>query len=334
VPLVSAIAAGNCAIVKPSELAPASAALIKNIINEYLDPQCFVAMTGDIQVASALLDRPFDHIFFTGSTNIGQEVMKKAARYLTPITLEMGGKSPSIIDDSADLGLAAKRIIWGKCLNAGQTCIAPDYVLISKHLVNDFVRLAKTNLDAMLGDNKRMAESYGRIINERHFLRLVNFLSDGRIAHGGVHDPKERFMEPTILVDVKPESSVMREEIFGPILPVIGVKNLNAAMDFVNERPHPLVLYIFSRKKSVIANVLDRCPSGGVAINDCVTQAGIIDLPFGGLGPSGMGAYHGIYGFETFSHLRAVHKRANILDNPLKYPPYTEKKLSLARLLL
>lgn len=334
VPLISAIAAGNSAIVKPSEFAPASAALIADIINQNLDPQCFRAIGGDASVAQALLELPFDHIFYTGSTAVGKEVMKKAAEHLTPVTLEMGGKCPCIIDDSADLSLAVKRILWGKCLNAGQTCIAPDYVLINKHLIHDFIGFAKTNLELMFGKKVSDADSFGRIINTRHFLRLINYLKDGRIAHGGKFDGDDRFIEPTILVDVKPHAAVMSEEIFGPILPLIGVSSLDEAIDFINERPHPLALYIFSKNKKAIRQVLDKTLSGGVAINDCVTQVGIIDLPFGGVRHSGMGAYHGLHGFETFSHLRAVHKRANLLDNPIKYPPYSNRNLSLARMIL
>lgn len=334
VPLISAIAAGNCAIVKPSELAPASATVITEIINQNLDPHCFRAICGDATVAKALLDLPFDHIFYTGSTAVGKEVMKKAAEYLTPVTLELGGKSPCIIDDSADLNLAVKRILWGKCLNAGQTCIAPDYVLISDHLVNDFVSSAKAHLEMMFSKDAKDAESFGRIINQRHFQRLISYIKDGKVACGGKYDAKDYYLEPTILVDVKPDSPVMTEEIFGPILPLIVVKGIEGAIDFINARPHPLALYVFSKDKKAIRHVLDHTLSGGVAINDCVAHVGIIDLPFGGVRHSGMGSYHGIHGFETFSHMRAVHKRANLLDNPIKYAPYSERKLSLARMIL
>lgn len=334
VALVSAIAAGNCAIVKPSELAPESARVIANIINNYLDPRCFRAICGDASTSQALLDLPFDHIFYTGSTSVGAEVMKKAAHHLTPVTLELGGKSPCIIDRSSDLALAAKRIMWGKCLNAGQTCIAPDYILMPHDLIEDFVAHAKRHLNAMFGDEPRKSDSFGRIVNPRHLKRLVSYLSDGRIAHGGKYDESENYLEPTILVQVKKDAPVMNDEVFGPILPIVGVDSFEQAIDFVNNKPNPLALYVFSNDKSTIQYALDRTLSGGVTINDCISHVGIIDLPFGGVRHSGIGSYHGVHGFETFSHLRSVHQRANMLDVPIKYPPYTDKKLKLARILL
>lgn len=334
VALASAIAAGNCVIVKPSELASESANVIANIINNYLDPRCFRAICGDKTTAQTLLDLPFDHIFYTGSTAVGIEVMKKAAVHLTPVTLELGGKSPCIIDRSADLSLAAKRILWGKCLNAGQTCIAPDYILMEKDLVNDFVAHAKRHLNAMFGDNNKMSDSFGRIVNGQHFERLLKYLHNGRIVHGGAFDAEDLYLEPTLLVDVSPESPVMQDEIFGPILPIMGVDSLHDAISFVNDKPNPLALYVFSNDKKNIKLVLDRTISGGITINDCISHVAIIDLPFGGIRHSGIGSYHGVHGFETFSHMRSVHKRANILDMPIKYPPYSEKKLKLARILL
>lgn len=334
VPLISAIAAGNCAIVKPSELAPQSAKIIAEIINETLDSSCFRAICGDKNTAQALLDLPFDHIFYTGSTTVGREVMLKAAHHLTPVTLELGGKSPAIIDDTADLNLSVKRILWGKCLNAGQTCIAPDYVLIHESRIKEFVELAKTHLGLMFGDNIQGTPSLGRIINNNHFARLIGYLKDGTIALGGSYDQQENFIEPTILIDVKPNAPVMTDEIFGPILPLIGVKDLAQAIRFINERPHPLALYVFSKDKTNIRSVMQQTLSGSVAINDCVAHVGISDLPFGGVRHSGIGAYHGFAGFETFSHLRSVHHRANLLDNPIKYAPYSERKLALARMVM
>lgn len=334
VPLVSAIAAGNCAIVKPSEFAPASASVIADIINNHLENRCFRAILGDTTTAQSLLDLPFDHIFYTGSSTIGTEVMKKAAVHLTPVTLELGGKSPCIVDASADLKLAVKRILWGKYMNAGQTCIAPDYVLIDRKLINDFVMFAKTHLLAMYGDQVEKSESYGRIINQQHFTRLVSYLGEGLVAHGGRHDAATKFLEPTILLDVKADAAVMTDEIFGPILPIIGINVLDEAISFINRKAKPLAIYVFSNNSRHIEKVIEETISGGIAINDCVSQAGIIGLPFGGVGHSGFGAYHGVYGFETFSHMRAVHKRANILDNAIKYAPYSDKKLKLARILL
>lgn len=334
VPLISAIAAGNCAILKPSEISSASAMLISEIITNSLDPSCFQVVLGDRAIAEQLLDKPYDHIFYTGNTEVGREVMAKAARFLTPVTLELGGKSPCIIDESADLSLSAKRILWGKCLNAGQTCIAPDYVLIKPHLIDEFVKHAKLHLSSMFGENPQAAESFGRIINERHYSRLAGYLGQGRIVHGGHHDRADLFIEPTIMTDVDKNASLMTEEIFGPILPLVSVHNLDEAINFIDQRPHPLALYIFSTNQQVIDRVLHNTLSGSVAINDTVSQVGNCELPFGGVRSSGIGAYHGHFGFETFSHMRAIYRRANMLDLPIKYPPYTEKKLNLVKLVL
>ncbi len=334
VPLISAIAAGNCVVLKPSELATASETLIKELVEKYLDQDCFRVITGGREVAQTLVDLPFDHIFYTGSTNVGREVMRKAAEHLTPVTLELGGKSPVLIDSDIDIELAAKRILWAKCLNAGQTCIAPDYVLIKKELIKPFIIAAKHYLEKTYANAIKSHANYGRIINEKHSERLISYLTDGTIAHGGDYDAKTRFVEPTILIDLKPDAAVMKDEIFGPILPLIGVGSMDEAIAMVNARPHPLALYIFSNNKKVIKKICESTLSGGVAINDCISQVAISSLPFGGVRHSGMGAYHGHFGFETFSHLRAVHKRANLLDNPIKYPPYSETKLNLARMVM
>ncbi|HXW53988.1 MAG TPA: aldehyde dehydrogenase family protein [Myxococcota bacterium] len=334
VPLVSAIAAGNCAVVKPSEMAHESAQVIADIVNQYLDPNCFRAIGGGVETAKYLLDLPFDHIFYTGSTLVGKEIMAKAARHLTPVTLELGGKSPAIVDKDCDLSLAVKRILWGKCLNAGQTCIAPDYVLLHSEHTTSFVAHAKKHLQAMFGDSIIKSQSYARIVNERHFDRLVSYLSQGKVVLGGRYDRAEKFIEPTILMDAPPDAPVMVDEIFGPILLVIPVTDLSEAIAFINERPHPLALYIFSKDKRNIRQVLDRTISGGVAINEVLSQVAITELPFGGVRYSGIGGYHGAFGFETFSHMRAIYKRSNFLDNPLRYAPYTERKLKLAKTLL
>lgn len=334
VPMISAIAAGNCVVLKPSELASSSEALITELVHNYLDKDCFRVLTGGREVAQALVELPFDHIFYTGSTNVGREVMRKAAENLTPVTLELGGKSPVLIDSDVDLQLVAKRIMWAKCLNAGQTCIAPDYILVKKELIKPFIIAAKQYLSKTYGDDLRSNPNYGRIINEAHSERLISYLTNGTIAHGGNYVAKERFVEPTILIDIIANAPVMNDEIFGPILPLIGVNSMDEAIAMVNARPHPLALYIFSNNKKTIKTICDRTLSGGVAINDCISQVAISSLPFGGVRHSGMGSYHGQFGFETFSHLRAVHKRANLLDNPIKYPPYSETKLNLARMVM
>ncbi len=333
IPLVSAIAAGNCAIVKPSEIATHSSEIIIDIIND-LDPQCFRAIGGDFAVSQVLLEHPFDHIFFTGSTKIGEEVMKKAAVHLTPVTLELGGKSPVIVDRTSNQAMAVKRILWSKCLNAGQTCVAPDYVLMPYELIDQFINLSKKYLGSMFGPKVQESASFGRIINERHFNRLINYLNDGYIALGGQHDIATKFIEPTILINVDVNAPIMNEEIFGPILPIIGIDSLQDAIDFIAKKPAPLALYIFSDDKNHIQEIMQKTISGGVSINDCVSHAGIASLPFGGIRHSGMGQYHGRYGFETFSHMRAVHKRGVRLDNPVRYPPYSEKKLNIAKILL
>lgn len=332
VPLVSALAAGNCVVLKPSEHALHSEKLIKEIIEKYLDRDCVSVLCGDRELAQALVETPFDHIFYTGSTQVGREVMKKAAHNLVPVTLELGGKSPAIVAEDADIDRAAQRIMWAKCLNAGQTCIAPDYVLLHERQIEPFVMSAKKYLRAMYGDDPRLSEDYGRIINRHHTERLKNYLFDGRIVCGGTIDLDERYVEPTIMVEVKPDATVMKEEIFGPILPLISVKNTDEAISFVTAREHPLALYIFSHNKKTIKKICDGTLSGGVVINDCITHVAISDLPFGGIRHSGMGNYHGRYGFETFSHLRAFHQKGRFFDNPIKYPPYSSVKLSLARL--
>lgn len=333
-PLISAIAAGNCAIVKPSELAPASEQVLLHLINDHLDSSCFRVIPGGADTAQALLKLPFDHIFYTGGAQVARDVLRHAAENLIPTTLELGGKSPVIIDQHCNLKLAVKRIWWAKCLNAGQTCVAPDYVLMPKTLQNDFVALSKEYIFANYGLEIEESASFGRIVNERHLKRLVGYLEDGEIAFGGRYKTADLFIEPALLLNVPVDASALNEEIFGPILPIVSVDSLDEAIAFVAQRPHPLALYIFSDNKESINKVKDRTSSGGLCINECISQAGILGLPFGGIGPSGMGNYHGKFGFETFSHLRAVHQRANLLDNPLKYPPYSDQKLNLARLVM
>lgn len=334
VPLISAIAAGNCALVKPSEMAPHSAKLIALIMEEALDKRCFRAVLGDSETSKSLCQLPYDHIFYTGNGTIGAQVMSRAAQHLTPITLELGGKSPCIVDRSADLSMAVKRIMWGKCLNAGQTCVAPDHVLIEKELMADFISLARSYIRGAYEEDILGSPSYGRIINEHHFYRLMSLMEDGTIALGGRHDLTRRFIEPTILTDVDKGMRVMREEIFGPILPLVAINNMDEAIESIQDRPDPLAIYLFCRDKILINRVFEHTLSGSLTINDCISQAGISQLPFGGVGQSGFGRYHGQYGFETMSHMRAIYKRSNVLDNPVKYPPYSESKLRIAKMLL
>lgn len=328
-PLVSAIAAGNCAVLKPSELAPRTAEVITALVRETFTEDFISVVTGGPDVAEALLAERFDKIFFTGSTRVGRLVMAAAAKHLTPVTLELGGKCPAIVCADANVELAAKRIAWGKFMNAGQTCVAPDFVLVQRSVLERFVAVLKKSLREFYGEDASQSADYGRIVNARHFDRLINYLRDGKVVHGGTHDAKDLFLAPTILEDVSPDASVMLEEIFGPILPVLEFDRLGDALASLRGRPTPLALYVFSNDRATQARVLAETRSGGVCVNDVVSHMIGTGLPFGGLGESGLGAYHGRAGFDTFSHDRAVLRRATWLDTPFRYPP---QKLSLAGL--
>jgi aldehyde dehydrogenase (NAD+) len=329
VPLVSAIAAGNCAVLKPSELAPRTAEAIVALVKETFAENFVSIFNGGVDVAEALLRERFDKIFFTGSTRVGRSVMAASAKHLTSVTLELGGKCPAIVCADAAIGQAAKRIAWGKFMNAGQTCVAPDFVLVQRGVREAFVAALKKSLREFYGDDASKSPDYGRIVNARHFTRLVNYLHDGKIIHGGEQDAKDLFLAPTILTEVLPESPVMQEEIFGPILPVLEFDKLDDALALLRERPTPLALYVFTRDRATQARVLAETRSGGACINDVVSHMIGTGLPFGGLGESGMGAYHGRAGFDEFTHQRAVLRRALWLDPPFRYPP---PKLSLAGL--
>ena len=328
-PLVSAIAAGNCAVLKPSELAPRSAETIATLVQKHFAEEFISVVNGGAEVAEALLRERFDKIFFTGSTRVGRAVMAAAARHLTPVTLELGGKCPAIVCTDAPIELAARRIAWGKFMNAGQTCVAPDYVLVERGARDEFVAALQKALRGFYGADPSRSPDYGRIVNARHFERLAGYLRDGKVACGGAHDAKDLFLAPTILVDVAPDAPVMLEEIFGPILPVLEFTNLDAALAMLRGRPTPLALYIFTRDRATETRVLEESRSGGVCVNDVVSHMIGTGLPFGGLGESGMGAYHGRAGFDAFSHQRAVLRRATWLDTPFRYPP---ARLSLAGL--
>jgi aldehyde dehydrogenase (NAD+) len=329
VPLVSAIAAGNCAVLKPSELAPRTAEAIATLVREAFAENCISIFTGGVDGAEALLRERFDKIFFTGSTPVGRAVMAAAAKHLTPVTLELGGKCPVIVCADAAIDQAAKRIVWGKFMNAGQTCVAPDFVLVQRGVREAFVIALKKSLRKFYGEDASKSADYGRIVNARHFARLVNYLNDGKIIHGGEQDAKDLFLAPTILTDVLPESPVMQEEIFGPILPVLEFDDLDDALARLRDRPTPLAFYLFTSNRVTEARVLAETRSGGACVNDVVSHMIGTGLPFGGLGESGMGSYHGRAGFATFSHQRTVLRRATWLDTPFRYPP---QKLSLARL--
>ncbi|WP_345552401.1 aldehyde dehydrogenase family protein [Microbulbifer aestuariivivens] len=330
-PLVPAIAAGNCAVVKPSELSPATSALIAELLPRYLDSDAFVCVEGAVDETSALLEQQWDHILYTGGGRVGRIVMSAAARYLTPVTLELGGKSPCIVADDADIEVAARRIAWAKFTNAGQTCIAPDYLLCTRATAERLLPAIQNSVREMFGDNPRESSDFGRIVNERHAQRLAAYLQDGEVLWGGESDPANRYIAPTLLRGAGLETAVMQEEIFGPILPVVELEDFSRVEEFVNDRDKPLALYVFTRDEATADRILSRCSSGNACVNDCMMFMAVHDLPFGGVGASGMGAYHGEHGFKTFSHYKAVMKRKNILDLSVRYAPFTDAKFKLLR---
>lgn len=334
-PLIGAIAAGNCAIVKPSEVAPATSALLARLLPRYLDPDCIRVVEGAVDETTALLRERFDHIFYTGNGTVGRIVMRAAAEHLTPVTLELGGKSPCIVDERVKLTTAARRIAWGKFWNAGQTCVAPDYVLVHERIHDALVDALRATLREFYGDDPRQSPDYSRIVNARHHQRLVRLLDrrSGTVAVGGQHDVDDRYIAPTILTEVPSDAPVMADEIFGPILPVLKISGADEAVAFVNARPKPLALYVFSSEAAFCDTILERTSSGGASVNHVWMHLANPHLPFGGVGESGMGAYHGRSSFECFSHHRSVLRKPFLLDPPLAYPPYTEaKKAWLERL--
>ena len=335
VPLIGAIAAGNCAIVKPSELVPATSALIASRLPEYIDGECVQVVEGGVPETTELLAEQFDHIFYTGNGTVGRIVMEAAAKHLTPVTLELGGKSPCIVDQHTDLDVAARRIVWGKFYNAGQTCVAPDYVLAHEAIEDELVSRMKQTIRDFFGDDPRASPDFGRIVNARHLGRLMKLLDgSGEVVAGGSADEHDRYIAPTILRNVAPDAPVMADEIFGPILPVIRVADIDQAVAFVNARPKPLALYLFTNDQAVQTKVLARTSSGGVTVNHTLLHLTVPSLPFGGVGASGLGAYHGRLSFETFSHRKAVLVKPTWLDPWFFYPPYNESKKRWVRRLI
>ncbi len=333
-PAIGAIAAGNCVVIKPSELASASSELQRRLVDKYLDREAIRVVEGGVAETSLLLEQRWDHIFYTGGGAIGKVVMAAAAKHLTPVTLELGGKSPCIVDQDVDLDTAARRIVWGRFMNAGQTCVAPDYILAHESVEEALIAKLKQVLQEFYGDDPKASRDYARIINERHFHRLKKLLSSGEVVAGGETDEAERYIAPTILRGVKETDKVMEDEIFGPILPVLKVPSIDAALRIVSSRPKPLALYVFTKDKQVSAKVVERTSSGGVCINDAISHMLPPDLPFGGVGASGMGAYHGKGSFDTFSHQKSVLDKPTFVDPPLRYPPYTDEKMKWVRRLL
>lgn len=329
--VAAAISAGNCVVMKPSELAPRTSRLIATLVPKYLDERAIRVVEGAAEEAGALLELPFDHILYTGGGRVGRIVMRAAAKHLTPVTLELGGKSPCIVLPDAKLETAARRIAWGKFTNAGQTCIAPDYVLTDADTEARLVPLLEKVLLKMFGEDPARSESYGRIVNERHFDRLAALMGSGTVAVGGRSDRQARFIEPTVLTAVSPDSPAMQEEIFGPILPIVRADDLDAAIRFVRARDKPLSAYIFTTNRSAEQRFLDGISAGNVCINDTMMFMAADALPFGGVGESGMGAYSGEHGFRTFSHMKAVMKRGWWPDPAVRYAPFTAAKFTLLR---
>jgi aldehyde dehydrogenase (NAD+) len=330
-PLVTVVAAGNCAVLKPSELAPATAALVADLVPEYLDGDCIRVVAGGVPEATLLLEQRWDHIIFTGGAYVARIVMAAAARHLTPVTLELGGKSPCIVLPDADLEIAARRIAWGKCTNAGQTCIAPDYVLTDAPTMQALVPLLQQAIRDMYGDDPGRCADYGRIVSDGHFDRITGLLEGGAPVHGGAADRERRYIEPTIVAPADPDSALMQEEIFGPVLPIVETGDLQAALDFILARPKPLAAYLFSKSTSAAERVVSELSSGSICINDVMMFMAVDELPFGGVGASGTATYKGEPGFRQLSHQKAVLRRGWKPDWRLRYAPFTGHKVRWLR---
>ncbi|KAG2206883.1 hypothetical protein INT47_007640 [Mucor saturninus] len=330
-PVVGAIAAGNCIAIKPSEVSQHTAELMATILPKYLDPRAYTVITGAIPETTAVLENRFDHIFYTGNGLVGKIVMTAAAKHLTPVTLELGGKSPAIVTEDADVNITAHRLLWGKFFNNGQTCVAPDYVLVAKSKLEPLLEAFRKTIVEYYGQDAQKSGSYGRIVSTRQFDRLKGLLDNcdpSTIVIGGETDREDLYMAPTIVSPVTPDNALMQQEIFGPILPVIPVEDMDEAIAFVNGRDQPLALYIFASPKYNYNKILDNTSSGGVLVNDILMHLQELSLPFGGVGPSGMGAYHGEKSFETFTHLRSTMVK-DLMSEPVsscRYPPYNEDK--------
>ena len=326
IPLISAIAAGNTAVIKTSEVTAACSRVIRELIDEIFDPEYIAYIPGEVHETTLLLKQKFDHIFFTGSPRVGAIVMEASARHLTPVTLELGGKSPCIVHADAKMNIAVNRIVYGKFMNAGQTCVAPDYVMVSKSVKEEFLSRIKKRIIDIYGDDASLSPDFGRIVNVRHYSRVVNLIDQKKIVVGGQVNKADRFIAPTVLRDVTLEDKVMKEEIFGPVLPVLEYDNFDDISNVISKMPHyPLACYIFSESRDVQRELVSRIQFGGGCINHCVNHLGNPNLPFGGVGESGMGSYHGFNGFECFSHKKSILKAASWLDLSLMYPPYLKK---------
>ncbi|EPW8886098.1 aldehyde dehydrogenase family protein, partial [Staphylococcus aureus] len=326
-PLIGAIAAGNTAIIKPSELTPNVARVIKRLINETFDANYIEVIEGGIEETQTLIHLPFDYVFFTGSENVGKIVYQAASENLVPVTLEMGGKSPVIVDETANIKVASERICFGKFTNAGQTCVAPDYILVHESVKDDLITALSKTLREFYGQNIQQSPDYGRIVNLKHYHRLTSLLNSAQmnIVFGGHSDEDERYIEPTLLDYVTSDSAIMQEEIFGPILPILTYQSLDEAIAFIHQRPKPLSLYLFSEDENATQRVINELSFGGGAINDTLMHLANPKLPFGGVGASGMGRYHGKYSFDTFTHEKSYIFKSTRLESGVHLPPYKGK---------
>lgn len=325
-PLIGALSAGNCAIIKPSELATNTANIIGKLINQHFQPEYVIAVDAGPAETEKLLQEKFDYIFFTGGIQVGKIIMQAAAKHLTPLTLELGGKSPCIVDESANLDFAARRIIWGKMTNAGQTCIAPDYVYVHQTKKDELIQHMRNVLHQFYGDDPQKSASYARIINKKHFDRLSNLITKGRIILGGKTNAEDLYISPTLIDDISWDDPIMQEEIFGPLLPILPYTKINDVIQTINGHSKPLSLYFFTQNKFAEKNVLQHLSFGGGCINDCLLHFVNLHLAFGGIGQSGMGSYHGKYSFDTFSHRKSIYKKPFAFDLKLEYPPYNKNK--------
>lgn len=333
-PLIDAIAAGNTAVVKPSAYAPCTFDVMKTMIEECFPAHYVAVVDGGRAENQALLQQRFDMIFFTGGKTVGREVLRHAAEYLTPVTLELGGKSPCIVDSTAKIRLAAKRIVFGKYLNCGQTCVAPDYILCDKRIRDELITAILAEIEKQFGKEPLKNPNYGKIINEKHFERILGLINGEKLVYGGQSEPESLRIAPTILNNITWDDAVMGEEIFGPLLPILTFDTLDEALDTVESHPHPLALYFFSEDKAAQKKVLDPCRFGGGCINDTIIHLATSDMPFGGVGESGMGSYHGRVGFETFSHYRSIVDKKTWMDLPIRYQKYTGLKEKMMRMFL
>lgn len=333
-PLIDAIAAGNTAVVKPSAYAPCTFDVMKTMIEECFPAHYVAVVDGGRAENQALLQQRFDMIFFTGGKTVGREVLRHAAEYLTPVTLELGGKSPCIVDSTAKIRLAAKRIVFGKYLNCGQTCVAPDYILCDKRIRDELITAILAEIEKQFGKEPLKNPNYGKIINEKHFERILGLINGEKLVYGGQSEPESLRIAPTVLNNITWDDAVMGEEIFGPLLPILTFDTLNEALDTVESHPHPLALYFFSEDKAAQKKVLDTCRFGGGCINDTIIHLATSDMPFGGVGESGMGSYHGRVGFETFSHYRSIVDKKTWMDLPIRYQKYTRLNEKMMRMFL